>query len=233
MTPHTASQAFVDAAAAIVQQDDVAGTLARLLENCADLTSAAAIGMLVRNSQGSLEILSATSHQAVELELYQLQHDAGPCVEAALNGTVASATSDSDITARWGKVGEAIVAAGFHALHAVPLRWHGRLIGAMNAFHTDPASVNDETQQLTQAFADIATLVIVQSTTLTSSELDERVRTALAGRTVIEQAKGVLAETTGADMATAYQHLVRHATENHTSLTDAATHIIQQAQRRT
>jgi transcriptional regulator with GAF, ATPase, and Fis domain len=233
MTATTASQAFVDAAAAMVQQDDVADTLVRLLENCADLTSAAAIGLLVKDSHGHLEVLSATSHVAAELELYQLQHDTGPCVEVAVGGDVVSVRSDRDITARWDKVGEAIVAAGFHAVQAVPLRWHGRLIGAMNAFHTDPGTADDESRQLTQAFADIATLVIVQSTTLTSSELDERVRTALAGRTVIEQAKGVLAETTGVDMATAYQQLVRHALENHTSLTGAATHIIQQAQHRT
>jgi transcriptional regulator with GAF, ATPase, and Fis domain len=233
MTATTASQAFVDAAAAMVQQEDVADTLVRLLENCADLTSAAAIGLLVKDSHGRLEVLSATSHLAVELELYQLQNDTGPCVEVAVTGAVVSVRSDSDITTRWDQVGEAIVAAGFHAVQAVPLRWHGQLIGAMNAFHADPATVDDESQQLTQAFADIATLVIVQSTTLTSTELDERVRTALAGRTVIEQAKGVLAETRGTDMATAYRLLVRHAVENHTSLTDAATHIIRQAQRRT
>ncbi len=232
MTAHTVSQAFVDAVAAMVQQHDVADTLARLLEDCAELTSAAAIGLLVANSHGSLEVLSATSHQAVEIELYQLQHDIGPCVEAALSGAVVSARSDSEIIARWDNVGEAIVAAGFHAVHAVPLRWHGRLIGAMNAFHTDPAAINEETHRLTQAFGDIATAVIIQSTTLTSSELDERVRTALAGRTVIEQAKGVLAETTGSDMATAYQLLVRHAVENHTSLTDAATQIIEQVRGR-
>lgn len=233
MTATTASQAFVDAAAAMVQQDDVADTLARLLESCADLTSAAAIGLLVKDSHGRLEVLSATSHLATELELYQLQHDTGPCVEVAVTGAVVSVRSDSEITGRWDNVGEAIVAAGFHAVEAVPLRWHGQLIGAMNAFHAGPETADDESQQLTQAFADIATLVIVQSTTLTSTELDERVRTALAGRTVIEQAKGVLAEATGIDMATAYQHLVRHAIENHTSLTDAATHLIHQAQRRT
>ncbi len=233
MTAHTVSRAFIDAAAAMVQQHDVADSLAQLLENCADLTSAAAIGLLVVNSRGSLEVLSATSHQAVELELYQLQHDTGPCVEAALSGAVVSVVSDDDITGRWDKVGVAIVAAGFHAVHAVPLRWHGRLLGAMNAFHTDPVNVTDETRQLTQAFADIAAAVILQSTTLTSVELDERIFTALAGRTVIEQAKGVLAQTTGSDMATAYRLLVRHADENHTSLTEAAHQIIQQAQRRT
>src|SRR5882757_2485073 len=129
MTAATASQAFVDAAAAMVQQDDVAGTLNRLLADCAKFSTADAIGLLIRNAEGRLELLSATSHQAVQLELYQLQHDIGPCVDAARDGTALTATADVEIIERWGQVGEAIVAAGFHAVHAVPLRWHGRLIG--------------------------------------------------------------------------------------------------------
>jgi AmiR/NasT family two-component response regulator len=75
-------------------------------------------------------------------------------------------------------------------------------------------------------------LVIVQTSSLSTSELDERIRAALAGRTVIEQAKGVLAEQTGVDMAEAYRLLVQRARANQVSLTDAAVSIIQQAQRR-
>ncbi|RZT16796.1 GAF domain-containing protein [Kribbella sp. VKM Ac-2569] len=233
MTATTASQAFIDAAAAIVQQDDIADILVRLLSDCAGLTGAGAIGLLVKDGHGRLEILSATSHQAVELELYQLQHDTGPCVDAARDGASQSVRSPGEVIARWGTVGEAIVAAGFHAVHAVPLRWHGRLIGAMNAFHTDVESADDDSLQLTQAFADIATVVIVHPVVLTGSELDERVRVVLDGRTVVEQAKGVLAESSGVDVATAYQLLVQRAVQNGSTLTEAATTIIEEAQRRT
>jgi transcriptional regulator with GAF, ATPase, and Fis domain len=233
MTSTTASQAFVNAAAAMVQHHDVADTLARLLDDCAKFTAADAIGLLVKNDHDELELLSATSHQMAELELYQLQHDTGPCIDAVRDESALTVCSGDDITERWGSVGEAIVTAGFHAVHAVPLRWHGYIIGAMGSFHTDPSTVDEETQLLSQAFADIATVVIVQSTELTSSQLNERVSAALAGRTIIEQAKGVLAQTTGVDMATAYRLLAERAADNHASLTDTATHIIQQAQQRT
>jgi len=232
MTATTASQAFIDAAAAIVQQEDVADILVRLLSDCAGLTNAGAIGLLVKDRRGRLEILSATSHQAVELELYQLQHDTGPCVDAAHDGVPMSVRSPDEVIARWGKVGEAIVAAGFQAVHAVPLRWHGRLIGAMNAFHTTVESADDDSLQLTQAFADIATVVIVQPVVLTGTELDERVRVVLDGRTVVEQAKGVLAERSDVDVATAYQLLVQRAVQNGSTLTEAATAVIEEAQRR-
>jgi transcriptional regulator with GAF, ATPase, and Fis domain len=136
MSATTASQAFVDAAAAMVQQADIADTLARLLDDCAKLTTATAIGLLVKNGDGDLELLAATSHRATELELYQLQQNHGPCLDAARHGAALSAHSGDAIADRWGRVGEAIVKAGFHAVQAVPLRWHGKTIGAMNAFHT-------------------------------------------------------------------------------------------------
>lgn len=232
MTASTASQAFVDAAAAMVEQHDTTDTLAKLLDDCAKFTTAAAVGLLVRDHAGQLEVLSATSHQATELELYQLQHDAGPCVDAARGGAAVSEQTDTAIIQRWDKVGEAIVAAGFHAVHGVPLRWHGRSIGAMNAFHTDPATLDDESRHLTQAFADIATVVIVQSAELSIGQLDERIRSALTGRIVIEQAKGVLAQTAGLDMAAAYKLLVHRAAADGTTLTETAAEIIQQAHRR-
>jgi transcriptional regulator with GAF, ATPase, and Fis domain len=232
MTASTASQAFVDATTAMVNQQDVTGTLARLLADCAKFTAADAIGILVKNGNAHLELLSATSHRATELELYQLQQDAGPCIDAARGGSASSTSTDADIISRWGKVGEAIIAAGYHAVQAVPLRWHGRVIGAMNAFHSDPATLDDETRPLTQAFADIATVVIVQTTELTNSQLESRIRAALAGRVTVEQAKGVLAHNLNLDMAAAYQYLVQQAASNGSTLTDTATEVIQQAQRR-
>ncbi|WBQ03490.1 GAF and ANTAR domain-containing protein [Kribbella sp. CA-293567] len=232
MTAASASQAFVAAAAAMVQQDDVAHTLATLLDDCAKFTGAGAVGLLVHDDGGRLELLSASSHLATELELYQLQQDDGPCVDAARDGEPISALTDADLTGRWELVGPAIVAAGFHAVHAVPLRWHGRLIGALNAFHTAPATIDDEARQLTQAFADIATIVIVQSTALTPSQLNDRIRAALAGRIVIEQAKGVLAQTTGLDPAAAYRLLVERASGDGATLTDTAQQTIRHAMRR-
>jgi transcriptional regulator with GAF, ATPase, and Fis domain len=232
MTDGGVTRAFLDATTAMVQDRDVADTLAKLLEDCARSTAADAIGLLVTDKRGSLDVLSATSHQAAELEIYQLQHETGPCIETVRSGLPVTAESDSEIRDRWGVVGEAIVKADLHAVRGVPLRWHGRVIGAMNVFYRDPGRVDEETQVLLQAFADVATVVIVQSAEISSTELTERVQFALAGRTVIEQAKGVLAQTAQVDMATAYELLARRAAENGSSLTDTAAQIIQDAQTR-
>jgi transcriptional regulator with GAF, ATPase, and Fis domain len=232
VTASSVTRAFVDATAAMVQDRDVADTLAKLLHDCATSTAANAVGLLVTDERGDLDVLSATSHQATELELYQLQLDVGPCIDAVRTGASVAAAADSDIKGRWGVVGEAILEAGFHAVQSVPLRWHGRIIGALNAFHRDPGTIDEDTEVLLQAFADVATVVIVQSAELSSADLAERIRRALAGRTVIEQAKGVLAQTAQVDMAAAYELLARRAAESGSSLSETAARIIQDAQTR-
>jgi transcriptional regulator with GAF, ATPase, and Fis domain len=232
MTVVSATQAFADAAAAMVQQQDVTGTLSRLLTDYTELTDAAAAGLLVKDERGELELLSASSHQATELELYQLQHDTGPCVDAATSESALAAYSDQDLTERWHQVGEAIIAAGYHAVVAVPMRWHGHVIGAMNAFYSAPDKLDHEARLLTQAFADVATVVIVQSTELSTDQLGERIGSALGGRTVVEQAKGVLAHSNNLDMAGAYDLLVQRATEDGATLTETAILVVEQAQRR-
>ncbi|GAB2602982.1 GAF domain-containing protein [Kribbella endophytica] len=232
MSAVTAAQAFAEAAAAMVNQHDTTDTLAHLLSSYADLTGAAAAGMLVKDDQGQLELLSATSHQATELELYQLQHDTGPCVEAFQTATAVIAASGDELAERWGEVGTAISTAGYHAVVAVPLRWHGQVLGAMNAFHRTPETIDEEARLLSQAFADVATMVIVQIE-LSTAQVEERIRTVLGGRTVVELAKGVLAHTTGLDMAAAYRLLVERALDNGTTLTETADEVIRQAQHRT
>jgi transcriptional regulator with GAF, ATPase, and Fis domain len=226
------AQAFADAAAAMVNQDDVADTLAKLMSSCADLTSADALGLLIRTAAGELEMLSATSHQAAELELYQLQHDCGPCLDSIRTGRPLSAVAPEDIVERWGAVGEAITTAGYQSVHTAPLRWHGETIGALNAFRKTLDQVSADEMLLFQAFADVATIVIVQTTELTVEQLSSRIDAALEGRTVIEQAKGVLAQYKGVDMATAYQLLRARGDEQNQTLTEVAARILQEAAQR-
>jgi len=228
----SAAQAFADAAAAVVNQEDVADTLAKLLGKCAELTGHDALGLLVRTGSGHIELLAATSHQATELELYQLQHDEGPCLESIGAGQVVTAVGEDEISVRWGLVGEAVLAAGFRSVYAAPLRWRGETIGGLNAFATSPHRLDPEQALLTQAFADVATIVIVQTATLSMEQLNSRISAALEGRTIVEQAKGVLAFLHDVDMPTAYRLLQTRAADSNTTLSETAARIVARAAER-
>jgi hypothetical protein len=223
-----AADALARASAALVGEHDVAGFLASLLNSFADVLDVDAAGILVEE-RGRLELLAASSHAAAELELHQALQDEGPCVDAHADD-VAVSLADPDLQERWPDFGRTLVDAGFHYAHASPLHWHGAAIGAMGAFRRTGTPFTDEENVVAQAFADLATLLIVQTEQVDLTALRRRVDELLSTRVVIEQAKGVLSEQEGVDMAEAYAELLRRSAAEGTLLATAQ-EVVEAAQR--
>ena len=76
---------------------------------------------------------------------------------------------------------------------------------------------------MARAFADLATVSIVQHRTATEAQhLNEQLSAVLTSRVVIEQAKGVIAERADIDLAEAFSRLRRHVRNRNLRLTDVA-----------
>jgi len=230
MRPITAAEAFSEFATAMVGKHDIAGTLSDILVNCAEILEADACGLLVNDGDNGLQMLGATSHRAEELELYQAQISEGPCVEACLTGGTVVALGADVLCARWPYFGPRMVDAGFTSVIAVPMAWHNRPFGALNLFRASSAGPSDESLSLIQTFADFATILIINVDELSRAEAGGRIRAALESRTLIEQAKGVLSQHHGLDMATAYDRLVKLASPRSRTLTSIAAEVIADAQ---
>ena len=65
---------------------DVVELLTELTERCAQLLDVEAAGLLLADPLDQLRLMAATSEQARELELFQLQADQGPCVDCYSSG---------------------------------------------------------------------------------------------------------------------------------------------------
>ncbi len=224
----TTADAFGDAAAAMVSEHVVADVLARLLADCTELVAAEAAAILVVDRTDELSLLSSSSHRAAEIEMLQIQRSNGPCVEAIRTGVHVTATGDDELTTRWGVVGQAITGSGYTRVDAYPMRWRGRVLGALNLFRRTSTDLDHETETLSQAFADVATLVVVQSTEIPSDQIAARVHEAIMARAQVEQAKGVLAHLRGVDMAEAYEELRRLTAEDGGSLTETALRVVRE-----
>lgn len=231
-----ATEAFARATAALVNHRDVTDSLTSLLSDAQDVMSAAALGLLLHTGDGSLEVLTATSHAAVVLELFQAQQQSGPCVDASRTNSVVAEDGAENIVARWPAVGAAIVAAGHESVRAYPMQWHAHRLGALNVFFDHPLREGrgpdrpdeqpSDDDLLGQAFADIATILIVQHRDLSQNQVTHRVELALAGRTVIEQAKGVLAYQLRVPVDEAYAELRRRARARQLTLTETAHQLV-------
>jgi GAF domain-containing protein len=221
MTSTTAAQAFADAASRMVSRSDTAGDLVLLLIDCADLLSAEAVGLLVAVPDNGLELLSSSAHRTRELEIYELQNGSGPCIDAIRLGEHVTAISPELDTA-WAPLGAQIVAHGYRAVHAFPLTWHGTAIGALNVFHADPVILDDEARLLAGTFANLATAVLARPLNTGVTALRQQIMTALEGRIVIEQAKGVIAYRENLEMSDAFSRLLQLAAASDRALSDVA-----------
>jgi hypothetical protein len=221
--------ALATAAAALVVDHDTVGTLSRLCVHCADVVGATTVGIMLADASGQLEVMAASSHQAEELDLYELQAGQGPCIEAFHTGASASCSSAEQIIARWPLFGAEAAAAGYQAVQACPLRWRGQVIGAINVFFTSPGSLVDEERQIVQAFADIATVAVLQMNQPGAADVAGIIRRALATRAIIEQAKGVLAAQTGLSIAAAFERMLAMSDDSGTRLETLARQIIDAA----
>ena len=70
----------------LLEDFDVVDLLTELTERCAELLDVAAAGFLLADPLDQLRVLAATTEQARELELFQLQADEGPCVDCYATG---------------------------------------------------------------------------------------------------------------------------------------------------
>jgi transcriptional regulator with GAF, ATPase, and Fis domain len=226
-----AAQALAQASGSLTRPHDIAGALAALMSNCKEGLAVDAVGLLVE-SAGQLELLASSSHEASELEMHQLHAEEGPCIDAFVGGESTQEHSREGLMGRWPAFAQTMLSSGFKSVHATPLVWHGTALGAMGVFRrTDEAFDSDE-EVVARAFADIATMLVVQLDEVRPDELAQRLKDALDSRVIIEQAKGVLADDRQVSMAEAYQLLIREAGDSERGLTEWARSIVDRAQTR-
>ena len=201
---------------------DVVDLLTELTERCVELLDVAAAGFLLADPLSQLRLLAATSEEARELELFQLQADEGPCVECYASGQPVTVADLKVATERWPRFVPAAVDAGFASVHAVPMRAAGIVLGALGLFGTQPGELNDADLLVGQTLAHIACVAILQEHAPTPSTVMPQLRSALTSRVVVEQAKGFLRERLDVSVEDAFRLLRTYARAHKEHLTDVA-----------
>jgi hypothetical protein len=224
----SSAQPLARALASLVTEHDVTDVFAHFLADGQEALGAAAAGLLVRLGSGELEVLTTTSHRVSDLEAYQAQQKTGPCADAVATGEYVFESGADTITARWPDLADYLAATPYQAVQAHPMRWHGQILGAINFFYLEPVA---ESARLGvgQAFADMATLILLTPHDVGGVDIATRTRQALEARTVVEQAKGVLAYQRRITVDQAYQTLLELARDHGLTLSVAAARLVRQA----
>jgi GAF domain-containing protein len=186
------------------------------------LLGAAAAGVLLADADGTLRVIGASTEQINLLELFQVQNQQGPCLDAYTTGRMVI-NSDMRRGSPWPTFAAECSAAGFPSVCAIPLRLKSRTLGCLNLFISEPIELSDADVALARALADVASIAIVQDQAMRESAIREgQLQHALQSRIAIEQAKGMIAERAQLDMNEAFQRLRSYSRTNNRGLTEVA-----------
>lgn len=220
---------LVEFADTLVSDFDVSDLFYRLVDACIRLADADEAGLLLMGREGELGLAAATHQSAQLVELLQLQAQEGPCLDAFKTGeAVRTGPLDGgEAERRWPDFAPRASAAGFDSVLAVPMRLRDNVIGSLNLFRIGPGEATDEDAKAAQALADLATIAILQDRAAADArEVIDQLQSALDTRVEIEQAKGMIAERTQVDLATAFGRMRDYARSNNRRLSDIAARII-------
>jgi GAF domain-containing protein len=218
---------LVELADTLVDDFDIVDLLVLVVERCVELVDATAAGLLLADGRGTLHLMAATSEATELVELFQIQNDEGPCLECFHAGAPVLVPVLASEKGRWPRFVPVAEGAGFRGAHALPLRLRSETLGALNLFRAESGRLSRADITTAQALADVATIAILQHQAARQAQaLAEQLRAALDSRIAIEQAKGVVAERAGVDMAEAFARLRSYARANQRRLADVAQDVV-------
>lgn len=202
---------------------DTVDLYSSLTEDCARLLDVASAGLLLADGHGRLHLAAASSERTEDVEHFQLQRDEGPCVDCFREGAPVYVADLRQERARWPQFVPAAEAAGFRSVHALPMRLRDTVLGALGLFGTRVGTLDKDDLHLVQALADVASLaLIVNRASTDQATINRQLQEALNSRIVVEQAKGVLAQTGSLDMDQAFAILRRYARDHGQGLANVA-----------
>jgi hypothetical protein len=226
------TRTFVDVADTLVAEFDIVEFLTLLATRCVDLFELSAAGLLLADAQGSLGVAASSDEEMQLLELFELQHAEGPCLDCYRNGSAVRCDDLAREGERWPVFAPEATSRGFGSVYAVPMRLRADVIGSLNLLSADTHGLDADDLVAAQALADVATIGILQHRAAEEHQLlAEQLQYALTSRVLVEQAKGVLAEHATLDMDTAFAALRRYSRDHNRRLVDVAQDVVQRTLR--
>jgi hypothetical protein len=220
-------ETFVELADTLIDDFDVIEFLHLLSGRCVELLGVDAAGLLLANAAGELQLVASSDERVRLLELFQLQGDEGPCLDAFRLRREITRADLAESAEEWPRFAAAAADHGFRAVHALPMRLRTEVIGVLNLFSSVPGELSAEDLRAARAMVDVATIGLLQARTIRHHEvLVEQLQTALSSRVIIEQAKGFVAERLTLEMDQAFAVLRRYARSHNRKLSEVAAEVV-------
>jgi GAF domain-containing protein len=214
---------FVEIADTLVGDFDLIEFLHGVAVHAVEVSEETAAGVLLTDHRGRLQHVGASREDVRLLELFQLQNSEGPCLDCYNSGEPVTVPDLGAEALRWPRFATAALEAGFHSVHAFPLRLRKQVIGAVNVFGAQRREWAASEHKIVQALADVAAIALIQEQAIARAEVvQEQLQGALNSRIAIEQAKGAVARTLGITPERAFEAMRQHARDQRRTITEVA-----------
>ncbi|MEV4478390.1 GAF and ANTAR domain-containing protein [Micromonospora coxensis] len=188
---------------------------------------AAACGLTVRRDGGAFTV-AGSGELAAKGDEIQYGADEGPCLEALRRGHVVEVT-DLREDDRWRRYREHALRLGILSSLSMPMTVDHETVGALNLYGTSPAAFTGSARRHAEAFTAQATAALTVILRQADQALLHRQLTdAMASRSVIDQALGVLMGQQRCTATEAFALLRQASQHRNRKLRDVAAEIVTQ-----
>lgn len=189
------------------------------------VTPAMACGLTVERDGKPLTVASSDGF-ARGLDEVQYGHDEGPCLSAMRTGTTVI-ISDLAADDRWGDYQPDALAHGMAASLSIALNAGPDMRGALNLYAAEPEVFDAAWQQQAENLAEEASRALRLAIRLSDQvQLTQHLETAMASRSVIDQALGIIMGQNRCTATDAFTILRRASNHRNIKLCDIAQEIV-------
>src|SRR3954467_14715728 len=153
---------FVEAADTLVSEFDVVEFLTSLASRCTELFDATEAGVMLTDQNGGLPVVAPSSHTMQRLELLEIQHFEGPCIDCYRSGAAVTCEDLRADIGRWPRFVAEAVEQGMRSAWALPMRLRDVTLGSLNLLRDRPGPLDEDDFTAAQALADVASIALIQ-----------------------------------------------------------------------
>ncbi|MCU1427838.1 MAG: hypothetical protein JWL83_1838 [Actinomycetia bacterium] len=205
----------------------VEGLLQQVIDAAQSLFDVTGTGLMCIDEQHLLRYVAASDKAGQILEVAQVEHGIGPCVDAVMFDR-ALRTPDIRAVPRYAPIAEIVADEGVIGVLGVPVRLAGTAVGSLNVYSNEAREWDDADVEAVHAF--VAVIETVISSALLAhrqSAVIEQLQYALDNRVVIERAIGVIMGRDGIDPVRAFNALRDRARRERRKVSELADEVLE------
>ena len=219
---------FVSLADTLVTDFDLDDLLQTLVDETTSLLEVESAAIFLARDDGSLGVAAGTSPKTRAVETLVLEGADSPCLDAYRQGLTVGVHDINLVKPEWKGFADILRAGGFRSSHAIPMKLRNETIGVLNLFADRPYTPTAADAALADTITHAATIALIQYRhRVERAALTDQLQEALNSRIIIEQAKGVVAQTRSVDVDDAFKLIRNYARQNRTSLQQVCRDIVE------